>query len=115
MTSAQSFDYLMDKSREFARQTEYDADDVAQAYQYMAMAGWSVEQSTESMLGVLNLASIGMVDLGMASDIVTDAMTSFKNTGITSTEFVDIFAKTITIANTNVEMMGECFAHVKVS
>lgn len=83
--------------------------------------GWDVEKSTSAMRPLLNLASIGMIDLGKATDIVTDTMTPFqeelerlgqkaKESGeeFNDAEYmVDIFAQTIRKSNTNVELMGE--------
>ncbi|WP_291748729.1 phage tail tape measure protein [Clostridium sp.] len=83
--------------------------------------GWDVEKSTNAILPLLNLASIGMVDLGKATDIVTDTMTPFQNelerlgkeAKASGKEFndakymVDIFSQTIRKSNTNVELMGE--------
>ena len=112
LTSEQSFNKLSDSSRKFAKETQYTANEVGEAYGFMAMAGWDLEKSTANMRPMLDLATIGMVDLGVASDIVTDSMTSFQNTGITAKQFVDVFAKTITIANTDVETMGETLKYV---
>lgn len=70
---------------------------------------------------MLNLASIGMIDLGLATDILTDTMTPFdkylekveKNAKSMGKEFnasehmVDIFAQTIRRSNTNISLMGE--------
>ena len=115
------FEYLTEKTRDFARQTEWSASEVGEAYEYMAMAGYDIEKATNSMIPLLNLASIGMLDLGTASDIVTDAITPFSDylekvgeearkagKEFNETEYmVDIFAQTIRSSNTNVELMGE--------
>ena len=83
--------------------------------------GWGVKQSTESINGLLNLASISMLDLGTTADIVTDTMTPFANdlkragdeakkAGQNFNEadyMVDIFAQTSAVSNTNVELMGQ--------
>lgn len=112
MTSEQTFDILSNKSREFAKETQYTAQEVAQSYGYMAMAGWDITASTDAMRPMLDLATIGMVDLGVASDIVTDSMTSFGLGSKDAGKFVDVFAKTITTSNTDVEKMGETLKYV---
>ena len=115
------FRTLSDNTREFAKTTEWSATEVSEAYGYFAMAGVDITTATESMIPMLSLASIGMVDLGLATDIVTDTMTPFnkhlkevansaKYAGKDFNEaeyMVDIFASTITNSNTNVELMGE--------
>ena len=119
------FNAISESARKFGRETEWTAEQVGEAYEYMATAGWSVEKSTESMNALLKLASIDMLDLGTASDIVTDTMTPFaenlekigKEVKATGKEFndaefmVDIFAQTANKTNTNVTLMGETFKY----
>lgn len=119
------FNRLSESSRKYGRETEWTAQQVGEAYEYMAMAGWDVDKSQEAMKGMLNLASIGMIDLGTATDIVTDTMTPFsahlakigeeaKKNGKTFNDaeyMTDIFAQTIAKSNTNVQLMGETFKY----
>lgn len=115
------FNKISESARKFGRETEWTAEQVGEAFEYMATAGWSVEKSMDSMGALLKLATIDMLDLGTASDIVTDTMTPFqKNLNAvgeeiraTGKEFneadymVDIFAQTANKTNTNVTLMGE--------
>ena len=121
MNMGQRFDYLSEQTRKFGRETEWTALEVGQAYEYFAMAGKTVEEATASMGPMLNLASIGMLDLGTAADIVTDTMTPFskeltlmsekaKKAGKDFNEaewMIDRFAAVIVNSNTNVSLMGE--------
>lgn len=121
MNMGQRFEYLTEQTRKFGRETEWTALDVGQAYEYFAMAGISVEEATKSMGPMLSLASIGMLDLGTAADIVTDTMTPFSKqldsmgqaAAKNGKEFngaewmIDRFAATIVNSNTNVGLMGE--------
>ena len=118
---AQQYNYLSERARYYGSTTEWTSVQVGEAYEYMAMAGWTVEESTEAMSSMLNLASIGMLDLGTTTDILTDTMTPFSSyldkvreqTEAMGKEFnasqymVDIFAQTIRRSNTNVELLGE--------
>lgn len=121
MNMAERYDYLSEKTREFGRSTEWTALEVGQAYEYFAMAGKTVEEATAAMEPMLNLASIGMLDLGEAADIVTDTMTPFaselqkmgEKAKVSGKDFneaewmIDRFAATITNSNTNISLMGE--------
>lgn len=121
MNMGQRFDYLAEQTRKFGRETEWTALEVGQAYEYFAMAGKTVEEATAAMEPMLNLATIGMLDLGEAADIVTDTMTPFskelsamsekaKKSGKDFNEaewMIDRFAATITNSNTNISLMGE--------
>lgn len=44
-----------------------------------------------------------------------DALSAFGMEAKESSKFADILASASSNANTNVAMMGECFAHVKAS
>ena len=121
MSMAERYDYLSEKTREFGRTTEWTAMDVGKAYEYFAMAGKTVEEATDAMTPMLSLATIGMLDLGTAADIVTDTMTPFskelkslseeaKASGQDFNEaewIIDRFASTITNSNTTIALMGE--------
>ena len=62
--------------------------------------------------GVLDLAAAGGTNLGIASDIVTDAMTGLGMSADQTGKFADMMAATITKSNTTIEMMGETLKYV---
>lgn len=55
--------------------TKFTATESAQAFNYMAMAGWQPQQMIGGISGIMNLAAASGEDLGTTSDIVTDALT----------------------------------------
>lgn len=112
--TAEEFDLLRDKAREMGSKTKFSATESAQAFEYMAMAGWNTEDMLNGIEGVMNLASASGEDLATTSDILTDAMTAL-NIEITKenvTHFADILATASSNSNTNVAMMGETFKYV---
>lgn len=65
----------MDKAaREAGRTTVKTAEESANALEYMALAGWSVEDSTKALMPVLKLSAATGADLATTSDLVTDSM-----------------------------------------
>ena len=65
----------MDKAaREAGRTTVKTAQESANALEYMALAGWSVEDSTTALMPVLKLSVATGADLATTSDLVTDSM-----------------------------------------
>ncbi len=65
----------MDKAaREAGRTTVKTAQESANALEYMALAGWSVEDSTKALMPVLKLSAATGADLATTSDLVTDSM-----------------------------------------
>ena len=103
------FDSLKSKAEELGRSTQFSASDVADAFSYMALAGWDVSQMMQSIDGVLNLAAAGEMDLAEASDIVTDYISAFGLTASDSAHFVDMMATAMSSSNTNIEQLGEAY------
>ena len=87
--------------------TQFTASQVGEAFEYMAMAGYSTDEMLASIEDTLNLAIISGTDLGTVSDIVTDGITAMGMSASDTGEFVDKMTATITSANTNVELFGE--------
>lgn len=92
--------------------TKFSAKEVADAYEYMGMAGWKSKQMLEGMPGVLALAAASGEDLATVCDILTDALTAFGLGAEDAGHFADVLAVAASSANTNVAMMGETFKYV---
>ena len=103
---------LTNKAKEMGASTKFSATESANAFEYMAMAGWKTEDMLNGIEGIMNLAAASGEDLATTSDIVTDALTAFGLSAQDSTHFADILAQASSNANTNVGMMGETFKYV---
>lgn len=121
------FTQLRDKAIEMGAKTKFSATESAEAFKYMAMAGWDTNDMLNSISGVMNLAAASGEDLGTVSDIVTDAMTAFGLTADGTTKvlkngynvevsnaehFSDVLAEASSRSNTNVSLMGATFKYV---
>lgn len=73
----------------------------------MALAGYDAQTSAEMIGNVLNLAAAGAMDLGTASDMVTDAQTALGIKMEDMTTFIDQMAKTASSSNTSVSQLGD--------
>lgn len=103
---------LTDAASRLGGTTQFTASQVGEAFQYMAMAGYSTEEMLASIDDVLNLTIISGSDLGTVSDIVTDGLTALGMSASDAGEFVDKMAATITSSNTTVELFGETLKQV---
>ena len=92
--------------------TKFSARDAAEGMKYFGMAGYDTNQIMSALPSTLNLAAAGNVDLGIACDIVSDAMTGLGMSANETTKFTDIMAATITNSNTSIELMGETLKYV---
>ena len=110
--SAEQMVELREKAKEMGAATKFSATESAEAFNYMAMAGWKTNDMLDGIEGIMNLAAASGEDLANTSDIVTDALTAFGMTAADSGKFADILATASSNANTNVGMMGETFKYI---
>ena len=103
---------LRDKAKEMGEKTKFSATESAEAFTYMAMAGWDTQAMLDGIDGIMNLAAADGLDLATTSDIVTDALTAFGLKASDAGHFADVLAKASSSANTNVSMLGESFKYV---
>ncbi len=99
------------KAQEMGAKTKFSATESAEAFQYMAMAGWKTGDMLDGIEGIMNLAAADGLDLATTSDIVTDALTAFGLQAKDSGHFADVLAKASSNANTNVSLLGESFKY----
>lgn len=109
-TSAE-LEQLTQKAKDLGAATKFTASEVAEAMNYMAMAGWDANQMLDGIDGVISLAAASGEDLGQVSDIVTDAITAFGLAAEDVDHFSDVLAAASAASNTNVGMMGETFKY----
>lgn len=103
---------LKDKAAELGRNTSFSASEVAEAFSYMALAGWDTEQMLASISGVLDLAKSSEMSLGEASDIVTDYISAFGLSARDTGHFVDVMATAMSKSNINTSQLGEAYKDV---
>ena len=107
--SADQMAQLEAKARELGSSTNFTASQVADAFGYMALAGWDTQQSLDGIAGVLTLAQAGEMDLAAASDLLTDYLSAFGLQASDSAMMADVLAYAQGHANTNTEQLGQAF------
>lgn len=98
---------LRDFAIEMGSTTAFSATQAAEGLNYMALAGYDAEESMAMLPTVLNLAAAGAMELGAASDMVTDAQTALGLSLDETTDMVNQMAKTASTTNTSVSQLGE--------
>lgn len=109
--SAEEMQLLTDKAKEMGAKTKFSATESAEAFNYMAMAGWEVDDMLNGIEGIMNLAAASGADLATTSDIVTDALTAMGYSAGDAGKLADVMAAASSSANTNVELMGQTFQY----
>ena len=110
--TTEELDALYNKAIEMGAATKFSAQESADAFTYMAMAGWDAEEMIAGIAGIMDLAAADGLDLATTSDIVTDALTAFGLQASDSAHFADVLAQASSSANTNVYMLGESFKYI---
>ena len=103
---------LRDFAKEMGATTAFSATQSAEALNYMALAGYSAEDSMTMLPNVLNLAAAGGMDLALASDMITDSQTALGISFDQTTVLVDQMAKTASTTNTSVQQLGDAILKV---
>lgn len=100
---------LQDTAREYGATTIFSASEAADALKYMSLAGWDAKQSSSALGGVLNLAAASGMELGQASDMVTDYLSAFGMQAKQSSYFADMLAYAQSNSNTTAAQLGEAY------
>ena len=103
------FDKLSAKAREMGSKTSFSATEAAEGLEYMALAGWDTNQMISGLEPVLHLAEAGNLDLGRASDLVTDSMAAMGIEVQDLDGYLDKVAATSSNANTDIDALMEAF------
>ena len=103
---------LTEKAKEMGAQTKFSGTESAEAFTYMAQAGWEVQDMIDGIGGVMSLAAADGLDLATTTDIVSNALTAFGMTAKDTAEFADVLAVASSASNTNVSELGEAFKYI---
>lgn len=110
--TSEEFAQLTEKANQMGAVTKFTASESAEAFKYMAQAGWDAKEMMDGIEGLMALAAASGEDLGTTSDIVTDALTAFGMAAKDSGRFADVMAMAASATNTDVAKMGETFKYV---
>ena len=106
------FKLLSDAAKEAGSTTQFSATQSAEALNYLALAGNDAETSVSLLPTVLNAAAAGGLELGYASDLITDSMSALGLETEDTATFVDQLAKTSQKSNTSLGQLGEAILTV---
>ena len=101
-------------ARRVGAQTEFSAAQAAGGLEFLAMAGFTAQQSMSLLPGVANLATVANIDFARSADIASDSLAAFglmtKDTeqlALNFTRVQDVMAATVSATNTNLEDLFE--------
>ena len=106
-----TLDLMSKKAKQLGASTRFSATEVAEGFQYMALAGWDANTSLSAIDGVLQLAASAEMDLGQASDMVTDYLSAFGMEASKAGEMADMLAYAQANSNTSATQLGEAYGN----
>jgi TP901 family phage tail tape measure protein len=103
---------LTELAKDLGRSTQFSAKEVADGMDFLAMAGFKVNDMLTAMPGLLDLAAAGNLDLASAADIVSNILGGMNMEATETGRVADVLAKAATSSNVSVGMLGETFKFV---
>lgn len=108
---------LKTTAREVGATTQFTASQAAEGLDFLALAGFNSAQAMASLSKTVDLATVGQVDLGRATDIATDTLGAFN---LMTTDTVqlqknltrvnDVMSRTMTRTNQTIDQTFEAIA-----
>lgn len=102
---------LEDIAREMGATTKFSAVEAAGGLNFLAMAGFSVQESIDALPHALSLAAAGNMELAESADIVSNVMQGFAIPAAETERVVDSLTKAFISANTNLQELGYAMSY----
>ncbi|MDP2217406.1 MAG: phage tail tape measure protein [Methanolobus sp.] len=109
--TGEEFEQLRALARELGATTAFSASEAAEGMQYLAMAGFNVNEILAATDDMLALASAGAIDLGTAADIASNVLTGFGLNASEAGRVADVLAKAAASSNTDIQQLGEAMSY----
>ena len=107
--TSDTYKQLEDAAREAGKSTTKTAQESADALSYMALAGWSVEDSMNGLMPILRASEATGADLAITSDLVTDSMSALGLQTNQLNNYLDVCARAQNKSNTTLTQMQEAY------
>ena len=109
--TADELERLKNLAKEMGSTTQFTASQAADAMSFLAMAGFSVQETMDALPGTLQLAASAQMDLGRAADIVSNVLSGYGMEVSELGRVNDVLVKAFTASNTNLEQLGEAMTY----
>lgn len=94
-------------ARELGASTRYSATEAAEGLEFLALAGFNVDQSISALPATLNLATVGGIELGQAADFASNILGQFGLSADQTGRVVDTLTVASQGSNTSVLQLAE--------
>lgn len=101
---------LEEQSRTLGATSMFSAQQAADAQNFLAMAGFNVNETLSATPGILELAAAGSIDLATAADLASNVLGGFRLEAEELTRVNDVLAATAASSNTNINQLGQALS-----
>lgn len=108
-STSKEYEVLEEAARKAGASTSKNAKDSADALSYMALAGWSVEDSLQGLMPVLRASEASGSDLATTSDLITDSMSAMGLQVGELNTYLDVCTTAQNKSNTSLTQMQEAY------
>lgn len=103
---------LTAQAKDLGASTKFSASQAAEGMSFLAMAGYSVNETMTAMPGLLSLAAASGMELGQAADIASNILSGFRLNADQAGRAADVLAKAAASSNTDVTQLGQAMKYV---
>lgn len=107
--TSESYKQLEGVAREAGKSTTKTAQESADALSYMALAGWSTQDSMNGLMPILRASEATGADLATTSDLITDSMSALGLQTKDLEHYLDVCARAQNKSNTTLTQMQEAY------
>lgn len=101
---------LEDQSRALGATSMFSAQQAADAQNFLAMAGFNVNETLSATPGILELAAAGSLDLATAADLASNVLGGFRLEAEELARVNDVLASAAANSNTNIQQLGQALS-----
>lgn len=106
-STGKEFIELTKLAKKMGATTQFSASQAAEGMKFLGMAGLTVDQIIGALPKTLELAASAQIDLGIASDIVTNIMSGYRMETSELAKVNDVLVNAFTSSNTDLQQLGE--------
>lgn len=110
--TGENFEKLREQAIQLGADTSFSASSAAGGMENLAAAGFEVNEITDAMPGLLNLAAASGEDLAVSSDIAASAIRGFGLEAKDAAHVADVLAENANKTNSGVTDTGEAMKYV---
>lgn len=110
--TGENFEKLREQAIQLGADTSFSASSAAEGMENLAAAGFEVNEITDAMPGLLNLAAASGEDLAVSSDIAASAIRGFGLEAKDVAHVADVLAENANKTNSGVADTGEAMKYV---